>query len=150
MLNQLKSHPKARNHRSKRVGRGFGSGIGGRSTRGTKGQLARKSGNVRLGFEGGQTPLYIRVGKIGFNNHNFATAVSVINLFQLSFFPEETEFDLQKLIELRLVHPRKTQRIKVIGNHQLTRPINISAHAFSKGAEAVIKAAGGKIHLLKP
>lgn len=148
MLNQLKANPKARNHRSKRVGRGFGSGIGGRSTRGTKGQKARKSGNVRLGFEGGQTPLYVRVGKIGFNNYEFAKAVSVINLKHLVNFNTVSEFDLKKLIELNLVHPKKTNFIKVIGNNILKTPITIHAHAFSKGALKAIKKANGKAKVL--
>ncbi|WP_391592156.1 LSU ribosomal protein L15p (L27Ae) [[Mycoplasma] cavipharyngis] len=149
MLHQLKANPKARNHRTKRVGRGFGSGIGGRSTRGTKGQKARKSGNVRLGFEGGQTPLYVRVGKIGFNNHNFTTKVSAISLNQLSYYPDIKKFDLEKLIELGLVKNRNFGQIKIIGNIKLTQPLEISAHAFSKGAASAITAAGGSVIVLK-
>lgn len=143
MLHQLKANPKSRNHRTKRVGRGFGSGIGGRSTRGTKGQLARKSGNVRLGFEGGQTPLYMRVGKIGFNNHNFAKAVKTITLNQLSFYPKIKEFDLPKLIDLGLVK-KGTKFVKIIGNETLVKGLIVKLQAFSKGAKAAIEANEGK------
>lgn len=148
MLNNLQANKGARNHRTKRVGRGFGSGIGGRSTRGTKGQLARKSGNVRLGFEGGQTPLYMRVGKIGFNNSAFARSVSVVTLKQLTRFENVREFDFATLVELGLIHA-KAKFVKVIGNDTLVAPISVSAHAFSKGALASIAAVGGKSQVLK-
>lgn len=143
MLHQLKANPKARNHRTKRVGRGFGSGIGGRSTRGTKGQLARKSGNVRLGFEGGQTPLYMRVGKIGFNNARFARPVTTITLSQLSFYPGIKVFDWPQLLRLRLVNKR-TKFVKVIGNHLVQPGLVVHAHAFSQGAKATLIANQGQ------
>lgn len=148
MLNNLKANKGARNHRSKRVGRGFGSGIGGRSTRGTKGQLARKSGNVRLGFEGGQTPLYMRVGKIGFSNARFAKQVAVVTLKQLMRFENVRDFDFATLVELGLVH-RSAKFVKIIGNEQLITPITVLAHAFSKGALAALTAVGGTSQVLK-
>lgn len=79
-LNKLTYTEGSRNHKEKRVGRGFGSGIGKTATRGSKGQHARKSGGTRLGFEGGQTPLYRRIPKVGFNNKNFETKYNVITL----------------------------------------------------------------------
>lgn len=150
MLNNLRSNPKARNHRAKRVGRGFGSGIGGRSTRGTKGQSARKSGTVRLGFEGGQTPLYVRVGKIGFNNRNFAAAVCAIALKQLARYPRETKFDVGKLIELGLIGSRFVGSIKVIGDTVLPSKAEVHAHAFSRGALAALRQCGGSAVVLPP
>lgn len=147
MLHTLKATPGSRNHRTKRVGRGFGSGIGGRSTRGTKGQLARKSGNVRLGFEGGQTPLYMRVGKIGFNNHNFAKAVQVITIKQLNYYPDVKVFDLATLVSLKLVH-KKAKQIKVIGNDLVNHAYTLHVHTCSNGAKLAIAQAGGKIEFL--
>lgn len=105
----------ARDHKRKRVGRGFSSGIGGRSTRGTKGQNARKSGNVRLGFEGGQMPLYRKVGKYGFNNFAFEKKIKAINIRDLEYFKDTKEFTLEVLLALRVIH-KKDKHIKFIGN----------------------------------
>lgn len=99
MLN-ISPHPGSRNHKVKRVGRGFSSGIGKTCTRGTKGQKARKSGNVRLGFEGGQMPLYRKVGKYGFNNFEFKTPIKAINIKTLESLKDIKEINRDVLLKL--------------------------------------------------
>ncbi|AFN65148.1 50S ribosomal protein L15 [Mycoplasma wenyonii str. Massachusetts] len=131
-LSNLHYTPGSRGQRRKRVGRGFGSGIGGRSTRGTKGQNARKSGTVRLGFEGGQMPLFRKIGKYGFNHRAFREEVKTISLKRFEFFPETKEFDFVQMRKLRLLKARDTN-VKIIGNSCSLTGIKISAHSFSKG-----------------
>lgn len=138
MLNKLKYTKGSRDHRVKRVGRGFGSGIGGRSTRGTKGQNARKSGGVRLGFEGGQMPLYRKVGKYGFNNYNFEKKIKAINLNKLDLHKDVKEFTLDVLVALRLAK-KNDKFIKFIGNISDLKNATIHAHAFSKGAREILE-----------
>lgn len=133
--------------KAKRVGRGFGSGIGKTSTRGSKGQNSRKSGPVRLGFEGGQTTLYRRIPKVGFNNKNFANDYNVISLEQLVSL-KITNCDSKILIEKKLIKDEKLP-IKVIGNTELKSPITISAHKFSKGAIASLEKSKSKFTVLK-
>jgi large subunit ribosomal protein L15 len=79
-LNNLKYTKGARGHKRKTYGRGFGSGIGKTGGKGTKGQKQRKSGHVRLGFEGGQTPIYRKVPKVGFNNYNFRKQYNIVTI----------------------------------------------------------------------
>ncbi|AGX88773.1 50S ribosomal protein L15 [Mycoplasma parvum] len=134
-LHYLHYTPGSRGQRRKRVGRGFGSGIGGRSTRGTKGQNARKSGTVRLGFEGGQMPLFRKIGKYGFSNRAFREKIKTIPLSRFEFFPDVKEFNLLKMQELRLIKKRD-KKIKLIGNECYLKGIKISAHLFSKGVLA--------------
>lgn len=122
----------SRNHREKRVGRGFGSGIGKTSTRGSKGQHARKSGGTRPGFEGGQNPLYRRIPKIGFNNDNFKKDYNVISLKQIIDL-NLTKVNSKILFEKRIISNEKLP-LKIIGNTPLTKPIDVKASKFSKGA----------------
>lgn len=128
-LNKLTYTEGSRNHKEKRVGRGFGSGIGKTSTRGSKGQHARKSGGTRLGFEGGQTPLYRRIPKVGFNNKNFANKYNVITLQVISNL-DLINIDTKTLFEKKIITNSKLP-LKVIGNFELKKPINISANKFS-------------------
>lgn len=129
----------ARDHKSKKVGRGFSSGIGKTCTRGTKGQNARKSGTVRLGFEGGQMPIYRKVGKYGFNNYEFRTPVKAINIRLLESLKDIKEINREILLEIGWIK-RKDKFIKFIGNETKLKEIKIEAHAFSKKAEEALKA----------
>lgn len=131
-LENLSSTQGSRNHKAKRVGRGFGSGMGKTSTRGSKGQNSRKSGGTRLGFEGGQTPLYRRIPKIGFNNVNFSNDYNVVNL-KLLIDQKLTKVDYKILVEKKLIIDNKLP-IKIIGNNKIEKPIEIKADKFSKGA----------------
>jgi large subunit ribosomal protein L15 len=127
----------------KRVGRGIGGKGGKTAGRGTKGQHAR--GSVKPGFEGGQMPLSRRVPKLkGFRNP-FRVEFAVVNLDTL----EQFEGDVVSPDTLRangLVH--KHGLVKVLGRGELTRALRVSAHAFSKSAEAAITAAGGTVEVL--
>ncbi|MEG1739594.1 MAG: 50S ribosomal protein L15 [Bacilli bacterium] len=131
-LENLKYVEGSRNHKEKRVGRGFGSGMGKTCTRGSKGQHARKSGGTRPGFEGGQNPLYRRIPKIGFNNENFKTEYNVISLQQIVTLGL-TKIDSKILLEKRIFSNEKLP-LKIIGNMSLTKPLDIKASKFSKGA----------------
>lgn len=145
-LNKLTYTEGSRNHKEKRVGRGFGSGIGKTSTRGSKGQHSRKSGGTRLGFEGGQTPLYRRIPKVGFNNKNFANEYNVITLDIISNL-DLTNINAKILYEKKLISNEKLP-LKVIGNTQLKKPINITANKFSKGAIASLEKSKSKFTIL--
>ena len=122
----------SRNQKEKRVGRGHGSGMGKTSTRGSNGQKSRKSGHVRLGFEGGQTPLYRRVPKVGFNNVNFANEYNVVSLSLIKDF-EEKVIDLEVLNTHGLIKNVKLP-LKLIGVASLKKGVTFKANKISKGA----------------
>jgi large subunit ribosomal protein L15 len=135
-------------HRRKRVGRGHGSGHGGHeSGRGTKGQNSRTGGGVRLGFEGGQTPVWMRVPKRGF--HNFARVeYAVVNVDALeSRFPAGSEVTPELLRELRVVKGRLS-RLKILGRGELSKPLMVRAHRFTAEAKEKIERAGGKAEVV--
>ena len=109
------------------VGRGRGSGLGKTSGKGHKGQNARSGGGVRAVFEGGQTPLYRRLPKRGFNNAQFATVYAVINVSDLNRFENGTVVSPALLKEVGLVK-NQLDGIKVLGNGELTKKLTIQAH----------------------
>lgn len=130
----------------KRIGRGQGSGKGGTSTRGHKGAGARSGTKNKLGFEGGQMPLYRRIPKFGFKNYNRVEyiPINVERLEDLVTKGKITDGVItpEKLHELGIV-ARKRDRVKVLGNGDLKSKLSISAHAFSKSAIQKIEAVGG-------
>ena len=129
---------KGSKHSRKRVGRGPGSGLGKTAGKGHKGQKSR-SGYARMaGFEGGQMPLVRRVPKRGFTNL-FKTSYAVVNLHQLEDF--EGEVTPESLVERGIV--RGGSLVKVLGDGELSRPLVVVAHKFSRSARAKIEAAGG-------
>ena len=130
-----------------RVGRGVGSGLGKTSGRGQKGQYARTRG-FKPQFEGGQTPLHRRLPKRGFNN-GFAKIVVEVNVGDLEGFSAGANVDEATLVSHGLVRGRY-DRIKVLGNGEITKAVTVSAHAFSKSAAAKIEKAGGRVVLLAP
>lgn len=128
----------------KRIGRGIGSGHGKTSGRGHKGYYSRSGSRRRLGFEGGQMPLFRRVAKRGFNNAAFADTVVIINVGQLEkSFDDGTEITVDALVSRGLV-PSRHDALKVLGDGELTKKFTVKAHRFSKSAEEKIVAAGGK------
>ena len=129
-----------------RVGRGLGSGLGKTSGRGQKGQKARSGGGVRLGFEGGQTPLFRRLPKRGFTNIN-AKEYALVNLDQLNVFEDGTEVTPAVLKEAGIVRAEKSG-VKVLGNGELTKKLTVKAAKFSKSAEEAITAKGGSIEVI--
>lgn len=131
---------------SRRVGRGHGSGWGKTAGKGHKGQNARSGGGVRPGFEGGQMPLQRRIPKRGFNNI-FAKKVISINVSDLEKFGEGSVIDINELINMGLVK-RSFDKIKILGNGELTKSLTVKAHMFSKSAVEKIQAAGGKAEVI--
>lgn len=129
-----------------RVGRGTSSGNGKTSGRGQKGQKARSGGGVRLGFEGGQTPLFRRLPKLGFTNVN-RKEYAVINLDVLNRFEDGTEVTPVALVEAGIVKNEKAG-IKVLGNGSLDKKLTVKAAKFSKHAQETIEAAGGSIEVI--
>ena len=129
-----------------RVGRGTSSGNGKTSGRGQKGQKARSGGGVRLGFEGGQTPLFRRLPKRGFTNVN-RKEYAVINLDVLNRFEDGTEVTPVALVEAGIVKNEKAG-IKVLGNGSLDKKLTVKAAKFSKHAQETIEAAGGAIEVI--
>ena len=131
----------------KRVGRGQGSGTGKTSGKGEKGQNARSGGGVRLGFEGGQLPLFRRLSKRGFNNYNFRTNYAVINLSDLEKFADGTEVTPELLIENGIIK-KQLDGIKVLGHGTLTKKLNVKANKFSTTAKEKIEAIGGTTEVI--
>ena len=129
-----------------RVGRGTSSGNGKTSGRGQKGQKARSGGGVRLGFEGGQTPLFRRLPKRGFTNVN-RKEYAVINLDVLNRFEDGTEVTPVALVEAGIVKNEKAG-IKVLGNGSLDKKLTVKAAKFSKHAQETIEAVGGSIEVI--
>ena len=127
------------------VGRGIGSGTGKTEGKGHKGQKARTGGKIRRGFEGGQTPLYRRIPKRGFNNH-FAKEYAIINVSDLEVFDNDTTVDSKVLIEKGLIK-KELDGVKILGNGELTKKLTVVATKFSKSAESKIQAVGGKIEV---
>ena len=128
--------------KSFRVGRGPASGNGKTAGKGHKGQKAR-SGNVRLGFEGGQFPIYRQLPKRGFKNR-FATNYAIVNVDALNKFEDGAVVDLEALVAKKIVR-RELDGLKVLGGGNLTKKLTVKATVFSASAKEKIEAAGGKI-----
>jgi len=142
-LNEMKSKAGSTTAR-RRVGRGNASGHGTYSGRGCKGQGQRKSGNVRPGFEGGQTPLISRLPKLrGFNNPN-KVYFQVVNVSDLNKFKDGEEVNIQTLLEKNLVS-KKDMPVKLLGNGKLERKVTVRVQKVSATAKTKVAAAGGKI-----
>ncbi len=140
-LEELHGDKGARQKR-KRIGRGEGSGWGKSAGKGDKGAQSRSGTTKGKGFEGGQTPLSRRLPKRGFSNNPWATPTSIVNLSQLNSFDEGSAVDFEKLLEAGLV-TKNAQRVKVLGNGDLTRKLTVTADAFSASAREKIEKAGG-------
>lgn len=131
----------------KRVGRGQGSGTGKTSGRGEKGQNARSGGGVRVGFEGGQTPLFRRLPKRGFSNALFKKEYAIINLDELNKFEDGAEVSLEVLREMGIVKKSK-DGLKVLGNGTLEKKSTVKANKFSASAKEQIEKLGGKAEVI--
>ena len=128
-----------------RRGRGHGSGNGKTAGKGHKGQKAR-SGAPRIGFEGGQMPLYRRLPKRGFTNRN-TLEIEAINIESLERFENDTVVTIDMMIEAGIVKSVK-DGVKVLGNGTLTKKLTVQANAFSEGAKAKIEEVGGKAEVI--
>lgn len=132
-------------HYPKRIGRGIGSGLGGTSGKGHKGQLARTGGKVRRGFEGGQTPLSRRLPKFGFTNAAFAVVYSEISLATLNKF--DGVVDAAVLYKAKII--KKNSKIKVLAKGEITKAITVKTNFISAKAKEAIEKAGGKVEVIK-
>ncbi len=131
-------------HRKKRVGCGEGGGHGKTSGRGGKGQTARSGSSMRPGFEGGQMPLYRRLPHRGFNNANFRSEIAVVNLRDLGRLGADvTHVNAALLAKEGLIRSGETS-VKVLGDGEITRALEVTAARFSGSAKAKIEKAGGK------
>lgn len=144
-LNELKPVEGA-THYKKRVGRGTSSGNGKTAGRGHKGQNSRAGGGTRLGFEGGQTPLYKRLPKRGFSNY-FRKEFAIINLSDLNQYDNDTVITPESLLETGRISDLKAG-LKVLGQGKLEKRLTVKAHKFSRSAEEAIAAAGGKTEVI--
>ena len=131
---------------TKRKGRGHGSGNGKTAGRGHKGQKARSGGGVRIGFEGGQMPIYRRLPKRGFNNV-FAKQYAEINVSDLNKFENGAVVDAAALKEAGIIK-KSLDGIKVLGNGDVTVKVTVKAAKFTEAAKAKIEAAGGKVEVM--
>lgn len=144
-LNTLSKSPETKV--TKRVGRGPGSGMGKTSTRGQKGQKSRSGVSIKPWFEGGQTPLYRRVPKRGFNNARFRTEFAVVNLSDLNKFNDGDVVTPALLREKGIVKDQKAG-IKVLANGKLEKKITVKANRFSSAAITKIEELGGTTEVI--
>jgi len=129
----------------KRIGRGPGSGHGKTACRGQKGQKARSGGRVRPGFEGGQMPLQRRLPKRGFTNP-FRVEFKAVNLRDLERFEAGAGVGPEEMAEAGLIG--KKDRVKLLGQGDITRPLQVKVHRVSGSARSKIEAAGGAVELI--
>ena len=146
-LNNLKP-AQGSTHHDKRVGRGAGSGHGRYSTRGMKGAKSRSGYSQKLGFEGGQMPLQRRLPKFGFKNLKRVEykPINLSTLEELAAKKELTAINIDTLIAAGFIS--SNDRVKILGNGSVSKALTVTAHAFSKSAEAAITAAGGSVEKL--
>ena len=144
-IHELKK-PEGSTKAPKRIGRGQGTGQGTTAGRGMNGQNSRSGGGVRLGFEGGQMPLYRRLPKRGFTNH-WAKEYAEVNVKDLNRFEDGTEVDLGVLLAAGLVG-KQLDGLKVLGNGELSKKLTVKAEKFSKSAVEKIEKAGGKAEVI--
>ena len=144
-LSNLQPADGSRHSDNFRRGRGHGSGNGKTAGKGHKGQKAR-SGAPRPGFEGGQMPLYRRLPKRGFTNRNSKEIVA-INISELERFRSGSTVTIEKMLEVGLIkNPR--DGVKILGNGEFTKKLNVKANAFSASAKEKIEALGGTVEVI--
>ena len=145
-LNNLPKNAGA-THRSKRVGRGPGSGLGKTSGRGENGQKSRSGASIPAVFEGGQTPLFRRLHKRGFSNAKFKVRYATINVSDLNRFKDGEVITPELLKELGIVK-KQLSGIKVLGNGTLDKKVTVKAHRFTQSALKKIEDAGSKAEVI--
>jgi large subunit ribosomal protein L15 len=136
--------PKGATRNKKMLGRGVGSGHGKTAGKGTKGQKARAGGGVRVGFEGGQMPLFRRIARRGFSNAPFKKVYEVVNVSALNGFADGETVNLESLRAKGLVK-KKGVLVKVLGEGELARKLTVSVDKVSASAREKVLAAGGSV-----
>jgi large subunit ribosomal protein L15 len=144
-LHELNALPEIK--RRKIVGRGPGSGMGKTSTRGEKGQKARSGVSIKPWFEGGQSPLYRRIPKRGFNNKNYAVRYAIINLSDLNRFNDGDIITMELLKEKGIIK-KELSGLKVLGNGELKKKVTVKANRFSSKAVTKIESVGGTAEVI--
>lgn len=144
-LENLSATPEAKTR--KRVGRGPGSGMGKTSTRGENGQRSRSGASIPAWFEGGQSPLYRRIPKRGFNNARFRTEFATINLSDLNRF-NDGDVVTPELLKEKGIVKKQLCGIKVLGNGTLEKKLTVKANRFSSSAVTKIESAGGTAEVI--
>lgn len=144
-LENLISTPERKS--TKRVGRGPGSGMGKTATRGENGQKSRSGASIPVWFQGGQSPLYRRIPKRGFNNARFRTEYAVINLDDLNKFNDGDVITPEVLKEKGIIK-KQLAGIKVLAYGELTKKVTVRAHRFSSKAVTKIENAGGTVEVI--
>lgn len=130
-------------HPTKRLGRGEGSGHGKTSGKGHKGQKARSGGGIRIGFEGGQMPLYRKLPRRGFNNYNFKKTFQLVNVGQLARV-EGDVINRESLVKAGLIRDN-AEAVKLLGEGELTKAFTVEVDKVSASARSKIEAAGGNV-----
>ena len=133
---------------TKRVGRGPGSGMGKTSTRGENGQKSRSGASIKPWFQGGQSPLYRRLPKRGFNNARFTTRYAIINLSDLNKFFNDGDVVSEEILKERGIIKNRLSGIKVLGNGVLEKKLTVKANRFTSSAVSKIEDAGGKAEVI--
>jgi large subunit ribosomal protein L15 len=146
---KLESLPKSKETKAKKiVGRGPGSGMGKTSTRGENGQKSRSGASINAWFQGGQSPLYRRLPKRGFNNARFATKYATINLDDLEKFFNANDVVTPEVLKERGIIKKQLSGVKVLANGNLTKALTVKAQRFSTNAINKIEEAGGKTEVI--
>ena len=145
-LHELNASPEAKVR--KRVGRGPGSGLGKTSGRGENGQKSRSGASIPAWFQGGQSPLYRRVPKRGFNNARFRTEYATINLSDLNKYFNDGDEVTPEVLKEKGIIKQQLCGVKVLGNGELEKKLTIKANRFSSSAITKIESAGGKAEVI--
>lgn len=145
-LHELNASPEAKTR--KRVGRGPGSGLGKTAGRGENGQKSRSGASIPAWFQGGQTPLYRRLPKRGFNNARFRTEYATINLSDLNKYFNDGDVVTPELLKEKGIIKKQLCGVKVLGNGELEKKLTIRANRFSSSAVTKIESAGGKAEVI--
>lgn len=133
---------------SKRVGRGPGSGMGKTSTRGENGQKSRSGASIKPWFQGGQSPLYRRIPKRGFNNARFTTRYATLNLSDLNRFFNDGDVVSEEILKERGIIKKRLSGIKILGNGNLEKKLTVKASRYTTTAVSKIEEAGGKAEVI--
>lgn len=145
-LNELVASPEAK--AKKRVGRGPGSGMGKTATRGENGQKSRSGASIKPWFQGGQSPLYRRIPKRGFNNARFETKFATINISDLNKYFKDGDVVTPELLKEKGIVKKQLCGVKVLGSGVLEHKLTVKANRFSSAAVTKIESAGGKTEVI--
>ena len=146
-INTLRPDPGS-THKTKRIGRGPGSGHGKTAARGHKGMWSRSGSSQKRGFEGGQMPLHRRIPKRGFTNATFKKEFSTVNVKDLSRFEKGSKVGPQELKDSGLIRKLREHGVRILGDGEIDRALHVSAHHFTATAKEKITKAGGTVEVI--